>query len=248
MFKKLKEKVKGEDHHSGGQQGQPSQPLNWRSNNPYNQAPAQQHNINHTEKYDTPAGPPPGYAPSSSSYAPPSGPPPSKLPQQPPPAWSPPTTYHNWTVIPDTAMLPPPPSLGYDSSPTANATPEEGDRALAWTQSNPLWPPQNLTPQVHAAIQNGQLALLKAPSSHLKYPNGIVPLKKAGHWWCKSLSTCPDSSILTNLPMYSVFWDSPLNTRRAKTIYFELKILNLGRYIPKNEPGVISVGFVCEFY
>jgi hypothetical protein len=237
MFKKLKEKVKGEDHHSGGQQGQPL-----GTNNPYNQAPAQQHNINRTEKYEAPSGPPPGHGSSSSGYAPPPGPPPSKLPRQPPPAYSPPKDHHDWTLIPDTAMLPPPPSLGYDSSPTANASPVEGDRALAWTQSNPLWPPQNLTPQVHAAIQNGQLALLIAPTSQLSY---LVPQKEAGHWSCKTTTRCPDSSILTNLPLYSVFWDSPLNTRRAKTIYFELKILKLGWYITKDEPGNIAVGFVC---
>ncbi|KAH7086134.1 hypothetical protein FB567DRAFT_527277 [Paraphoma chrysanthemicola] len=255
MFKKLKEKLKGED-----QAGANSSHL--QGNNQYYNSPQQQqHGITPMEKYQNPSAPPPGYVASSNSdYAPPPGPPPGKssgyqpppgpppsqqLPQQPPPSWDPPP-YHDWTVIPDTALLPPPPSIGYDNSPTANAAPEEGARALAWTNANPLWPPQNLTPATHAAIQNGQLALLKAPT----YFGDLLPQPQAGHWRCRTHTSCRDSSIMTNLPLYSVYWDAPFNTHRPKTIYFELKVTGIGRggsALSEADAG-IAIGFAAPPY
>ncbi|CAA9967049.1 spla ryanodine receptor subgroup [Pyrenophora teres f. maculata] len=263
MFKKLKDKIKGDDSSEKPSYG--TDQHNLMSNNPYyqhsQQQQPQQHNIAPTEKYQAPPGPPPNQGSSSSNtqytappgpppshqpsgYVPPSGPPPS-YPQQPPPSWEPPP-YHDWTVIPDTALLPPPPSMGYDSSPTANATAEEGDRALEWTNTYPLWPPQNLQPSTHAAIQNGQLALLKPPFCS----GDIRPQQQAGHWTCRTHAKCRDSSILTNLPMYSVFWDSPLNTQRSKTIYFELKVLNVGRggFSLSEADAGIAIGFVAPPY
>ncbi|KAF2864880.1 hypothetical protein BDV95DRAFT_588241 [Massariosphaeria phaeospora] len=264
MFKKLKGKLKGDDQTSaqvpqGGSQAQaqlhPSNPY-------YTPSPSQQHSINSDEKYQPPPGPPLGYgssntdysrpppgAPpgqiSSNAYAPPPGPPPSHYPQQPPPSWDPPP-YHDWTVIPDTSLLPPPPSLGCDTSPTANASDEEGTRAMAWTQANPLWPPQNLSPIAHAAVQEGKLALLKAPT----YIGDLIPNQTPGHWRCRTHANCQDSSILTNLPMYSVIWDSPLRTQRPKTIYFEVKVIGVGRgqaSFSEADAG-IAIGFVAPPY
>jgi len=170
----------------------------------------------------------------------------SLYPSQPPPSWDPPP-YHDWAIIPDTALLPPPPSMGYDTSPTANASAEDSNRAVAWTQANPLWQPQNLQPPIHAAIQNAQLALLKAPS----YLGDLLPQRQAGHWRCRTHAHCRDASILTNLPMYSVLWDSPLHTQRPKTIYFELKILGIGRdgssSMEEADAG-IAIGFVAPPY
>jgi hypothetical protein len=73
-------------------------------------------------------------------------------------------------------------------------------------------------------------------------------MQQAGHWKCRTHANCRDSSILTNLPMYSVFWDSPLNTRQTKTIYFELKVINIGRSMPSFEEAEagIAVGFVSN--
>jgi hypothetical protein len=123
---------------------------------------------------------------------------------------------------------------------------DQGDRAFAWTKANPLWSPQPLTPQTHAAIQNAQLALLKAPS----YIGDVLPQQQAGHWKCRTHANCQDSSLLTNLPIYSVFWDSPLNTRNPKTLYFELRILSIGRggfSLAEAEAG-IAVGYVAPPY
>ncbi|KAH8728282.1 hypothetical protein GQ44DRAFT_609318 [Phaeosphaeriaceae sp. PMI808] len=260
MFKKLKEKIRGDDSSSpqGAYQPEP-QPNNQYY--AYFQQP--QYSASPTEKYQSPSGPPPGYNASKSEHASPLGPSPnqsstnpsyaplpgpqsSHFPQKPPPSWDPPP-YHDWTVIPDTALLPPPPSIGYDSSPTANATSKEGDRALAWTNANSLWPPQTLTPATYAAIQNAQLALLKAPT----FIGDLLPQRQAGHWRCRTHANCRDSSIMTNLPMYSVFWDSPITTRKPKTIYFELKVMGIGRRgvstLAEADAG-IAIGFAAPPY
>jgi hypothetical protein len=263
MFKKFKDKLKGDEQSASSSSHAAHQQQAHSSNTHYNSPQQQQHTQAPTEKYQSPPGPPPGYSSSKSEYAPPPGPPPGQstkgdgyapppgpppsqqFPQQPPPSWDPPP-YHDWTVIPDTALLPPPPSIGYDVSPTANATAEDGDRALAWTNANPLWPPQNLTPSTHAAIQNGQLALLRPPS----YVGELFPRPEAGHWQCRTHVNCRDSSIMTNLPMYSVFWDSPLRTQRAKTLYFELKVTGVGRggsSLGEADAG-IAIGFVAPPY
>jgi hypothetical protein len=256
MFKKLKGKLKGDDQTASGSS---------HSQNQYYASPdqQQQHSAAPTEKYQAPTGPPPGYSSSKSDYAPPPGPPPaqksnsgyapppgpppsnSNFPQQPPPSWDPPP-YHDWTVIPDTALLPPPPSLGYESSPTANSTMEEGDRAYNWCQAHPLWSPQNLHPQVYHAIQNAQLALLKAPT----FLGELLPQPQAGHWRCHSHAACRDSSILTNLPMYTAQHDSPLVTSRPKTIYFELKVTGLGHggFSLEEADAGIAIGFVAPPY
>lgn len=262
MFKKFKEKLKGDDHPASQQEQTQQGPSYHQSDlhptNPYYTPPQHQqqqqqqmgsHNMTPNEKYQPPPGPPPNHAGagSSSNYAPPPGPPPSHagFPQQPPPSWEPPP-YHDWTVIPDTAQLPPPPSIGYDDSPTANASGEDGERADLWCKANPLWPPQNLTPPAHAAIQNGQLALLKPPS----FSGEVFPMREAGHWKGRTHAQCRDSVLLTNLPMYSVFWDSPLSTHRSKTIYFELKVLGIGHggYSFSEADAGIAIGFVAPPY
>ncbi|KAF1914137.1 hypothetical protein BDU57DRAFT_282977 [Ampelomyces quisqualis] len=253
MFKKLKDKLKGDDHSASSLSQGAVQ--SHQSNNPYhNLQDEQQHNMVPTEQYESPPGPPPDYSSPKPEYAPPLGPPPkqhpgddaqSRFPQQPAPSWDPPP-YHDWTVIPDTALLPPPPSIGYDASPTANASTEDSDRALAWTNANPLWPPQSLTPATHAAIQNGQLALLKAPT----YTGDIVRQPHPGHWRCRSHATCRDSTLLTNLPLYSVLHDSPLHTHRPKTIYFELKVTATGRRDPSlgQADAGVAIGFAAPPY
>lgn len=241
MFRKLKGKLRGEEKSSTPLYGTDEHQI-VASSSAYGTSKTEQGQNTSIKGYAPPPGPPPGHV--SSSIAPPSGPPPS-FPSQPPPSWDPPP-YHDWTVIPDTALLPPPPSIGYDSSPTANASAKEGARALAWTNSNPLWPPQNVSSTTHAAIQNGQLALLKAPS----YVGDLLPQPNAGHWRCRTHAKCKDSSILTNLPLYCVLWDSPLSTQQPKTIYFEIKVLGIGRgglSLEEADAG-IAIGFVAPPY
>lgn len=225
MFGKLKGRLKGKDNQATEPSSAHQQQALHPSNPWYTPPPAsQQHNISSSEKYHPPPGPPPSQDATYSGYAPPPGPPPSQHPTPPAPSQNPPP-YHDWTIIPDNSELPPPPSIGYDSSPTANSTMDEGDRAFAWTEQNPLWPPYNLTPAQYAMIQASQISLLKAPT----YIGELLSQRQPGHWKCRTHANCKDSSILTNLPLYSVIWDSPLRTQRSKTIYFELKVVGVGR-------------------
>lgn len=81
-----------------------------------------------------PPGPPPshGLAAQEHHQTPPPGPPPEYLPLPGPlphKASDEPPPYHDWTVIPDTALLPPPPSIGHDASPGGNANRSDADRA-----------------------------------------------------------------------------------------------------------------------
>ena len=245
FFKKLTDKAKDSKKN----------PLpNLGSNNPFLNSISQKNSGSTSEKYQPPPGPPPSHnnyqqqqpsQASSSDYQPPPGPPPS-YPQQPAPSWQPPPSYHDWTVIPDNSLLPPPPSIGYETSPTANASGDEGYQADQWCKANPLWPPQPLTQAQHAAVQNGALQLLKPPT----YLGDLLPQRQLGHWKCRTHAKCRDSSLLTALPAYSELWDSPLRTGRAKTIYFELKVLGIGRGIStfSEADAGIAVGFVAPPY
>ncbi|RAL61800.1 hypothetical protein DID88_002863 [Monilinia fructigena] len=50
--------------------------------------------------------------------------------------------YHDWqTAVPDTSILPPPPSMGYQRSDANNATEEEALQGKAWCEQNPLGSP-----------------------------------------------------------------------------------------------------------
>jgi len=259
MFKKFKDKLKGEDH--GSQQSEPERIPQGQSHSNNQYYPTSQNHNPPTEKYQAPPGPPPSQSTSkseyhappgpppghatTSDYAPPPGPPPAHYTEQAPPSYEAPV-QHNWQVIPDTALLPPPPSIGYETSPTANSTMDEGDRAFAWTNANPLWPAYNIAPSTYAAIQNAQLALLKAPS----LVGDIMPQPQAGHWKVRTHANCRDSSILTNLPMYAALLDSPLRTHRSKTVYFELKVTGIGRggrSLEEADAG-IAVGFIAPPY
>ncbi|KAH7138468.1 hypothetical protein B0J11DRAFT_514491 [Dendryphion nanum] len=252
MFKKFKDKLKNEIKPQAGgssghkQQQHQQQQFQFHPSNPFYQPnPPKEQTFSTSNTYSPPSGPPPNQTAPNSGYAPPPGPPPSHFPQQPPPNWEPPP-YHDWTVIPDNSLLPPPPSIGYDTSPTANASEEEGGRAYRWTKANPLWQPQNLTPAQHAAVQNSQLALLKAPT----YVGDLIPQQRPGHWKCRTHANCKDSSILTSLPAYAVMWDSPLRTHQPKTIYFELKVTGIGRggnSLEEADAG-IAIGFVAPPY
>ena len=140
-------------------------------------------------------------------------------PSEPPP-------YHDWQAVPDTTRLPPPPSISYDYSPTANATKDESDRAAAWCRHNPLWTGRRLTSEQLGAI-GSQNFLLVNPPSYIGELTSNTPT--AGTWKCRTSSSCPDSLLQTTLPIYSALSDSPLITEHSKIIYFEVKILELGR-------------------
>jgi hypothetical protein len=65
-----------------------------------------------------------------------------------------------------------------------------------------------------------------------------------GVWKCRTWAGCQDSLIQTALPVYSAPADSPMITERTKTIYFEVKILGIGRQGPP--PAQKHGGFLSK--
>ncbi|KAF2100559.1 hypothetical protein NA57DRAFT_65047 [Rhizodiscina lignyota] len=199
-----------------------------------------------SDKYQPPAGPPPSWrhGRKEEEYPPPPGPPPSNRshqsegyapPSEPPPSWhgnqsseesQPPPAYHDWTVIPDTALLPPPPQLTNELSPTANASEAEGEAAYKWGLQNPLWKARPLPQAQLRAIHDHAHTLVKPQG----FTGDVLPQsnRNPGTWHAKSRSGTRDSCLQTSLPLYSALNDSPLETERPKTIYFELHVLGVG--------------------
>ncbi|RDW72964.1 putative spry-containing protein [Coleophoma cylindrospora] len=174
------------------------------------------------ETYAPPSGPPPSHQ--NEGYAPPPGPPPSHHtedyapPPGPPPSKGEP--YHDWqTAVPDTSLLPPPPSLGNQQSRTNNATEQEAEQGEAWCQQNPMLGPTSLGYEAMQALNSGNIGVIR-PRPYV----GDLERLRAGIWKGKTKSKSPDSCIVSTLPLYSVQAHSPIQTRASKTSYYEVKI------------------------
>lgn len=197
------------------------------------------------EVYNAPSGPPPSHnqqyqAQPSESYAPPSGPPPSQNydapPLGPPPAQQP---YHDWqTAVPDTSLLPPPPKLGNFRSVANNATEQEADQGEDWCRQNPMYGPVNLTPQSQSALETGEIGVI-VPRTY----KGELTRPRPGVWVGKTMSNCPDSCIMSTVPLYSVFMHSPLQFNKSKTIYYEVRIAKSNR-----SEVTLALGFTAPPY
>jgi hypothetical protein len=134
---------------------------------------------------------------------------------------------HDWTVIPDTALLPPPPSIGYDESPTANASSDEAAYAFNWCLERNLWAPQTFSAEQLLAANRGEITLVKAS----EYNGDVKPAKerrRPGTWRCTSKPGSRDACLQAFPPLYSALSDTPLQTGRPKVIYYELNVLGVG--------------------
>ena len=155
--------------------------------------------------------PPVGFLSSSSEYdAPPSGPPPS---------------YHDWqTAVPDTSLLPPPPSLGNQESRTNNATRRQAEEGESWCRANPLTRPVSLPHEAFLALENGEMGVVK-PRGY----RGELKHSRPGVWTGETKLGSPDTCITSSIPLYSAFAHSPLLTGQTKTIYYEVRIAKRNR-------------------
>ena len=173
------------------------------------------------------SGPPPAFTDEYNHYAPPPGPPPKQEP------------YHDWqTAVPDTSLLPPPPSLGNQRSATNNATEEEAEQGTDWCNANPLFGPVVLNHQSGNALSTGEIGVV-VPRSF----KGVLNRPQPGVWKGSSKKNCPDSCILSTVPLYSVYAHSPLQTNQPKTIYYEVKIS------PNNRTEVsLAIGYTAPPY
>lgn len=197
------------------------------------------------EKFQPPPGPPPGYSKPlqpAEVYQPPPGPPLSAThtsDAQPP-------EYAPWMSIPDTSQLPPPPSMVYEESPTANATGDSDFQAKKWCQINPLDRPRHLLSAERSRIESQDIDLANPPPTF----SGRCHRSATGTWTVQTKPTCQDTILLSQLPLYSALEDNVRLTHHPKTIYFEIKVISM------TSPGVsgqeadagIAIGFVAPPY
>ncbi|KAL9115998.1 MAG: hypothetical protein Q9227_000366 [Pyrenula ochraceoflavens] len=197
--------------------------------------------------YEAPAGPPPKYNKGMNAddqFEPPLGPPPghkdatsaSEAPQGPPPP------YHDWTVIPDTALLPPPPSIRYDYSNTGNAPEYLADMAHEWCNAHALFAPSRPHHYLYESVEKGDVKLVRPA----EFAGDIAEFSN-GFWKGRTKSGSKDSILLTRLPLYFAAQDSPLDTERTKSIYFEVKIAKIGRGRGSDEAS-LAIGFCAQPY
>lgn len=196
-----------------------------------------------TTDFAPPPGPPPSHAnENGDDYAPPPGPPPSKeYLENPPP-------YHDWASVPDNTDLPPPPSLRYDTSTTGNAPEEEANRAHDFCFRNALFQPSSPAPQLYRSVQVGDVRIQRPREF-----GGDVRMLGKGIWRGQTRSGARDSILTSTLPVYFAMEDSPYKEAvsggggRKKTIYFEVKVRQLGRGRGSDEASV-AIGFVAQPY
>ncbi|KAI9883418.1 MAG: RNA-dependent ATPase rok1 [Watsoniomyces obsoletus] len=177
--------------------------------------------------------------------------PPPYPPVEPPPA------YPDWTSVPDTSTLPPPPSVGYLTSPTSNAPEIEAERAQEWCRQYPLYGPRSLSPSELSAIEAGKIQLIK-PREYtgdvlFRQPQQSYNEKETAGgiiWLCRTWSGCRDASLMTDLPLYSALHHGSgiINgSTPSRTAYFEVRVLSIGRGEP-NSDSSLALGFCAQPY
>lgn len=209
---------------------------------------------------DPPPGPPPG----QNAFAPPPGPPPGHVnggttsysskdgPTFQPPAGPPPNRqmmnadpppYHDWTSVPDTALLPPPPSfVGHDTSSTSNADSVEADRAHHWCAVNPIIPPHQPSSEQYKAVADGDIRIIKPREF-----TGELLMPRMGMWKGSSRAGAKDSALITSAPLYFACADFPRQQAQKRIIYFEVEIVSLGKGGP-HEDSSIAIGYCAMPY
>ena len=205
------------------------------------------------ESFAPPPGPPPSHRTqnnASTEYAPPPGPPPGReefaaFAGSPPSRMnndSEPPPYHDWTVIPDTALLPPPPSIGHEIGSLSNADSAEADRAHDWCKANPIIRPHRPSGAQHGAVRNGDIRLMK-PREY----KGDLLMPCMGTWNASTRPGATDSCLISSAPLFFAIADAPAQGRQKKTIYFEIEIASLGRG-RYNEECSVAIGYCAMPY
>lgn len=77
--------------------------------------------------------------------------------------------------------------------------------------------------------------------------HGKLDRVRIGTWKGSTRAGSDDSCLISSMPLYFAFLDSPLKTQRSKTIYFEVKIRSLGRTHNSNE-GSVALGYCAVPY
>ena len=189
--------------------------------------------------YQPPSGPPPNWQDkkvplSEEEYVPPPGPPPSQRQSNEPE----PPPYDPWLAVPDNALLPPPPTIREERSPTANASWDDAARAHEWCRQHPLWTPRRHNQQTLSRIVNGDIRLTAPPNTkhiHLTQPG-------LGKTRIRTSPKCTDTVFLSEIPLYTATNQCP------RTIYYELRILSMGNHRNSGADAGIAIGFLAPPY
>lgn len=210
-------------------------------NSPHGMSSSQTSDVDMSEEeFLPPPGPPPGQRKAKDmEYQPPPGPPPRTA--SPPP-------YDPWTG-PDDSLHPPPAFSSVRlqmTSPANNADWDDAARGHTWCRENPLWPPQEHDDPLVHRIEGGDLRLTVPPNTTdvTQYQPDI------GRSYIRTTSTITDTILLSDIPIYASFKQSPLVNGQPRTIYFEVKVMSLGdRYNPaKQVESGIAIGLLAPPY
>ncbi|MCJ1309642.1 hypothetical protein MMC25_003302 [Agyrium rufum] len=209
-----------------------------RNSSGYRQTGLPSYEESNATSYPPPPGPPPDQKKTqvgkAYEYAPPPGPPPSH--NDDPPA------YHDWASVPEPELLPPPPAINHETSPTNNAAYSDAIRAHQWCHRNPLVAPHLPATSHLESVRVGDIQLIR-PREY----DGDLQRKATGYWRGSSTPRTRDCCLLSNLPLYFAMADSPFRTERAKRIYFEVTLHSLNHRRGAEEP-ILSLGFCALPY
>lgn len=149
--------------------------------------------------------------------------------------------------VPDTSQLPPPPTVGYEESPTANASGDSANRGRAWCRANPLYVPGTLSSDQLALVSAGSIPLSAPPGFH-----GGIEFRGRGTWIVRTRQrNHPDCAIVAGLPSYSAAFDNLHRTGHPKTIYYEVRVIRMGGgdgHGSEEADAGIVLGFVAPPY
>jgi hypothetical protein len=150
--------------------------------------------------------------------------------------------YHDWRAVSDTALLPPPPILGHQTSPSGNTTLEAALRAHEWCEKHPLSmssiPKRNDSDEV----QQGMVELVRPFEYTSKLQN-----PRPGYWTGVTDAKGGDCCLLTSSPLYLGRKNGLAQTKASSTIYFEVSVKSLGRG-PGGDAGSLAIGFCALPY
>lgn len=142
----------------------------------------------------------------------------------------------------------PPPAFHalYRDSPTSDAPAELAEAGWDFIDAHALAPPRRLSPAALAAIQAGALELAPPPS---RFHGTIAPTSHPTIGAARGIAVasapdCPDTCLLSALPLYAAGYAYPLHTGRAKAVYFEVTV----QHLPEAAAGAIALGFCALPY
>lgn len=221
------------------QQGRPEQPPSYQP--PAGPPPgwSDKKPSHQNDEYLPPSGPPPGHSSTSSEFQPPPGPPPGHGVNEPAPP-----PYDPWMAVPDSSLLPPPPSFKQDTSPTANADWDDAARGHAWIDRNPLWQPRQHDQQTLTRIAHGDIRLTMPPDT----TNVAMYQPGLGRTSIRTNAKCQDTIFLSDIPVFASTQHNPLVTEKSRTTYYELEVKSMGNNVVGSGDAGIAIGLLAPPY